>query len=295
MTAILSLLSSGFGILPLVLTVVALVDAIRVGADWYWYMIILSFPVVGSIAYFLVVRSPMLGARNAGMMSPAAARRLQARRHLRQLQVQLNNWRGPGILTEAGEELMVLGKPQEAEKLLREARENGGGVEDVNFGLAQSLEMQGRWAEAVPLLQDLIKVEPDSHLGEGRLHLARSLDESGRGDEAEPVLRKLLERRTVIEAQVRLARILLRKGEHEEAGRLTREVITDAKTLPRYLKRQHRTWIRAAGRLKTGTERLPRPRFEGDRPPLLQTALIVAGALVVAVLLAGYVWMRFGS
>ncbi len=293
MTAILSLLSTGFGILPLVLTVVALVDAVRVGADWYWYMIILAFPVLGSIAYFVVVRSPMLGARNAGMMSPAAARRLQARRHLRQLQVQLNNWRGPGILAEAGEELMVLGKPQEAEKLLREAKENGGAVEDVNFGLAQSLEMQGRWPEAVPLLEDLVKVEPDSHLGEGPLHLARSLDESGRGDEAEPVLRKLLERRTVIEAQVRLARILLRKGEREEAGRLTREILTDAKTLPRYLKRQHRAWIRAAGRLKMGTERLPRARFEGNRPPLLQTALVVAGALVVAIFLVGYVWMRY--
>jgi hypothetical protein len=295
LTAILSLLSTGFGILPLVLTVVALVDAVRVGADWYWFMIILWFPVVGAIAYFVVVRSPMLGARNAGMMSPAAARRLQARRRLRQLQVQLVNWRGPGILAEAGEELMVLGKPQEAEKLLREAKENGGAVEDVNFGLAQSLEMQGRWAEAVPLLQELVKVEPDSHLGEGPLHLARSLDEAGRGDEAEPVLRKLLERRTVIEAQVRLARILLRKEEREEAGRLTAEVLTDAGVLPRYLKRQHRAWIRAAARLKTGTERLPRPRFEGDRPPLLRTALIVAGGLVVAVFLAGYVWMRYFS
>ncbi len=165
----------------------------------------------------------------------------------------------------------------------------------MNYGLAQSLEMQGRWAEAIPLLQDLIKVEPDSHLGEGPLQLARSLDEAGRGDEAELVLRKLLERRTVIEAQVRLARLLLRKGEREEAGRLTAEVLTDAKTLPRYLKRQHRSWISTAARLKTGTERLPRPRFEGDRPPILRTALVVAGALVVAVLLAGYVWMRYFS
>lgn len=296
MNAILSLLSMGFGcfgVLPLILAVVALVDAVRVGADWYWYMIILAFPVLGSIAYFVVVRSPMLGARNAGMMSPVAARRLQARRRLRQLQVQLANWRGPGILAEAGEELMVLGKTQEAEKLLRESKENGGAVEDVNYGLAQCLEMQGRWAEAIPLLQDLVKVEPDSHLGEGPLHLARSLDEAGRGEEAEPVLRKLLERRTVIEAQVRLARILLRKGEREEAGRLTSEVLTDSRILPRYLKRQHRAWIRAAGRLKTGTERLPRSRFEGDRPPILRTALIVAGALAVAVLIAGYAWMNY--
>ena len=125
MHAILSLLSlrfGGFGIL----TMVALIDAVRVGADWYWFLIILAFPGIGPIAYFVVVRSPLLGARNAGMMSPAAARRLQARRRLRELQVQLANWRGPGILAEAGEETLALGKPQEAEKLLREAKANGG-------------------------------------------------------------------------------------------------------------------------------------------------------------------------
>jgi hypothetical protein len=262
--AISSLLGLGFGCfgyVPTILAVIALVDAVRVGADWYWYMIILAFPGLGPIAYFLVVRTPMLGARNAAMVSPVAARRIHARRRLRELQVQLSNWRGPGILTEAGEETLALGKPQEAEKLLREAESNGGSVEDVNFGLAQSLEMQGRWDEAVPLLEELVKVEPDSHLGEGPLQLARSLDEAGRGVEAEPVLRKLLQRRTVIEAQVRLARLLLRKGEREEAQRLLAEVRSDATILPRYLKRQHRAWIRAAGRLKTGAESLPRPRF----------------------------------
>jgi hypothetical protein len=263
--AIFSLLGLGFGCfgyLPAILAVIALVDAVRVGADWYWFMIILAFPGLGPIAYFVVVRSPMLGTRNAAMMSPVAARRLHARRRLRELQVQLANWRGPGILTEAGEETLALGKPQEAEKLFREARENGGSVEDVNFGLAQSLEMQGRWSEAVPLLADLVKVEPDSHFGEGPLHLARSLDEAGRGEEAVPVLRKLLERRTVIEAQVRLARLLLRQGERDEAQRLLAEVRSDATILPRYLKRQHRAWIRAAGHLRTGGESLPRLRLQ---------------------------------
>jgi hypothetical protein len=265
--AIFSLLSLGFGCLgfvPMVLAVAALIDAARVGADWYWYMIILAFPGIGPIAYFVVVRSPMLGAGNAARMSPRAARRLQARRRLRELQAQLVHWRGPGPLAEAGEETLALGKPKEAEKLLREARENGGAVEDVNYALAQSLEMQGRWAEAVPLLQDLVAVEPDSHIGEGPLHLARSLDEAGRAAEAEPVLRRLLERRTVIEAQVRLARILLARGEKEEAQRLIAEVQNDARILPRYLKRMHRRWIRAAGRLKSGAERLPRPHFEGN-------------------------------
>src|SRR5262249_57456612 len=97
----------------------------------------------------------------------------------------LGDWRGRGVVAEAGEELLVLGKYREAEAHFVEAQKNGAGVEDVNFGLAQTLEMQGRWTEAVPLLQALVAVEPDSHLGEGPLHLGRALDESGRRDEAE--------------------------------------------------------------------------------------------------------------
>jgi hypothetical protein len=103
-----------------------------------------------------------------------------------------------------------------------------------------------------------VAVEPDSHLGEGPLHLGRSLDESGRRDEAEAVLRNVLAKRTSIEAQVRLARILYLKGQKEEADRLVAEVLNDAKLLPRYLKRLHGRWIRAAKGL-TGTTRLPKP------------------------------------
>jgi hypothetical protein len=294
--AIPSFLSLGFGcfgFLPVVLTVVALIDAIRVRADWYWFVIILAFPPIGPIAYFVVVRSPLLGARNAAMMSPASARRLQARRRLRELEVQLSHWRGPAMLAEAGEELLVLGKPQEAEKLLRESQESGGAIEDVNFPLAQALEMQGRWDEAVPLLGALCKAEPDSRLGQGPLHLARSLDESGRKDEAEDVLRKVLGRRTVIEAQVRLARILFAKGEKEAAGKLLAEILNDAKLLPRYLQREHRPWLRAAARLKSGADRLPAPRFEGQPRAghRWQIAAAVAGGLVLLAVIGGYFWM----
>jgi hypothetical protein len=294
--AIQSLLSVGFGcfgVAPGVITLLALFDAIRMRADWYWFIVILAFPLVGSIAYFVVMRSPLLGTRNAAMMSPAAARRLQARRRLRELEVQLSHWRGPAVLAEAGEETLVLGKPKEAEKLLRESQENGGAVEDVNFPLAQALEMQGRWDEAVPLLEALCKFEPDARLGQGLLHLARSLDESGRKDEAEAALRKVLDRRTVIEAQVRLARILFFKGEKEEAGRLVSEVLTDAKTLPRYLQREHRSWIRAARRLKSGTDRLPAPRFEGQPRAghRWRMAAAVAGGLLLLAMVGGYAWM----
>ncbi|HEY2293803.1 MAG TPA: tetratricopeptide repeat protein [Thermoanaerobaculia bacterium] len=280
-----------FSAVPAILAVAALIDCARAGAGWYWYWIIFAFPVVGPLAYFIVVRSPLFAGTSSTLVPPHVARRRQARRRLRELQVQLAHWRGPGVLAEAGEELLVLGKLREAEAHFREARQNGAGVEDVNFGLAQALEMQGRWTEAAPLFAELVAVEPDSHLGEGPLHLARCLDESGRRDEAEAALRKVLEKRTVIEAQVLLARLLYAKGQKDEADRIVAEVRNDARLLPRYLKRLHRRWLWAARGL-SATTRLPRPRVEGALAPSGGRVLTVVAALALAALAAGafYYW-----
>ncbi|HKH47316.1 MAG TPA: tetratricopeptide repeat protein [Thermoanaerobaculia bacterium] len=280
-----------FGFLPMILAAVALIDSIRTGAGWYWCLIILAMPVIGPIAYFVVVRSALLGSHSAAFMSHSTARRLQARRHLKALQVQLGHWRGPGVLTEAGEDLLVLGKNKEAEAHFREALENGAAVEDVHFGLAQALQPQGRFADAVPYLEQLVAVEPDARLGEGPLALARCLDESGRREEAVPVLRRVLERRTVIEAQVRLARILLQQGKKEEAGPLLAEVAADAKSLPSYLKRRYRGWIRAARGLRPGTT-LPRPRVDGAVTVRegLRAAGIAVGAAFLLLVGVLYLW-----
>lgn len=282
-----------FSFLPWIIALVAIVDVVRIGAPWYWIWIILAFNVVGAVAYFVVVRSGWLSGRQAAM-SPDTARRLQARRRLRELNVQLSHWRGPAVLAEAGEELLVLGRHKEAEKHFLEARENGAGVEEVNFGLAQSYQMQGRFAEAVPLLDELVQSKPDAYLGRALLQLGRSLDESGQKERAEKVLREVLERRTIIEAQVRLARLLLARGEKEEAQCLLQEVKTDAANLPRYLRREHRAWIWTARGLRSGSARLPRPYVEGGEKPgrRLRLALAAAAAVIVVVVLVAAYGMR---
>lgn len=251
-----------------------------------WIVALVAFPMLGAASYFVVVRSGWLGDGRM-TMSPAAARRLQARRRLRELNVQLTHWRGPAILAEAGEELLVLGKYDEAEKHFLEAQEQGAGIDEVNFGLAQTLQMQGRFAEAVPLLDELLKEKPDAYLGRALLQLGRSLDESGQKDRAEQVLRQVLERRTIIEAQVRLARLLLAKGAKEDAQRLLNEVKVDAANLPRYLRREHRSWIWTARSLRSGSARLPRPYVEGGERPgrRLQLALTAAAAVIVVIML----------
>ena len=233
--------------------------------------------------------------RLAGRPGPLAVALLgapvPARRRIRELDVQLTHWRGPAVLAEKGEELLILGKYEEAEKHFLEARENGASIEDANFGLAQAYQMRGRFADAVPLLDELVKATPDAYLGRALLQLGRSLDESGQKERAEQVLRKVLERRMIIEAQVRLARLLLARGENGEAQRILAEVKVDAALLPRYLRREHRAWIWTARALRSGNARLPRPSIEGGEKPgrRLRLALAAAGALILAVLVGRYV------
>lgn len=278
-----------FGFLPWILNLVAIVDVVRVGASWYWIWIILMFPGVGAIAYFVVVRSGWLGGRGRSL-SPPTARRLQARRRIRELNVQLTNWRGPAVLAEMGDELLVLGKYDDALRHFLEAQKGGGAVEDVNFGLAQAYQMLGRFAEAVPPLDELVKAAPDAYLGRALMQLGRSLDESGEKERAEQVLRQVLARRTVIEAQVRLARLLLARGEADEARQILAEVKSDAATLPRYLRREHGPWIRAARSLRSAAASLPKPWIEGGEKPgrRLRLALAAVVALVIAFLAGRY-------
>lgn len=274
-----------FSVLPLLLTVAAIVDVIRTGADWYWIPVVLFFPVAGPLAYFVLVRSRFSGGRFA-TFSPATARRIQAKRRLRELAVQLAHWRGPAILAEAGEELLVLGKHAEAERHLREALAAGAAPEEVNYPLAKALEVQGRYAEAVPLLEPLRKAKPDQRFGAVQLHLARCLDESGRAEEAEAELRDLLVRRSFFEAQVRLARLLARRGAREESQRILAEVRASAAQLPHYLKREHGAWIRAARGISRGDEKLPAPQVEGALPRgrRLRLALVAAAVAIVALI-----------
>ncbi|HXU33041.1 MAG TPA: tetratricopeptide repeat protein [Thermoanaerobaculia bacterium] len=284
-----------FGYLPWILNLVAIIDVVRVGASWYWIWIILMFPGLGAVAYFVVVRSGWLGGRGRAL-SPATARRFQARRRIRELNVQLTNWRGPAVLAEMGDELLVLGKYEEALRHFLEAQKNGGEPEDVNFGLAQAYQMLGRFAEAVPPLDELVKSTPDAYLGRAMMQLGRSLDESGEKERAEQVLRQVLARRTIIEAQVRLARLLLARGEKDEAQQILAEVKNDSALLPRYLRREHGAWIRAARSLRSAAVRLPRPAIEGGEKPgrRLRLALAAAAAVILALLVGRYVLKEVG-
>lgn len=105
---------------------------------------------MGSLVYFTVSRSAQFGGMDV-------SRRAQAPKRLHELRIQLSHWRGPAVLADAGEELLVLGKTSEAIAHFQEAKESGGSAEDVNLGLAQALQLRGNFRDAVPLVDALLE------------------------------------------------------------------------------------------------------------------------------------------
>lgn len=274
-----------FGLLPLVLSIAALVDIVRTRAEWYWFLIVFFFPFIGPIVYFAVAYGPW----NVAKVSPVAARRRQARQRLAVLAVQLSHWRGPAVLAEAGEHWMALGKLDLAESHFREALAAGAEARQVHLPLAEILMVRGRrYREAADLLRPLYEQEPDFRFGAARLALARCLDELGEAAEAERVLRELLVKRSPPEARVRLARLALRRGDTREAQELVAAVLAEGAYLLPEAKRQARVWLRAAKKLRSPDQPLPPPTLETSSTS--RSLWVVGGSLVAAVLALPWVF-----
>ena len=269
------------GGLPFVLTILACIDIGRRGEAWWWYAVVLFFPVVGPLGYFVATR--YLRGGGVDSRGTTGQRRRHAQARLRDLDVQLAHWRGPAVLAESGEELLALGRNADAEARFREARQAGAPPEDVNLGLAEALVAQGRPADAVAPLQELVAQHPDHGMGRGALLLARCLDETDRAAEAEAQLRAVLARRNEAEARVRLARRLLLRGERAEGEALAREVADEARLLSPALRRVQAPWTRAARGLLRGKLDVPRLRAT---PPWLRITVIVVAILCVLALVA---------
>jgi hypothetical protein len=266
-----------FGVLPTVLTIFACIDIYRRREPWWWFPIVFFFPWFGTIAYFVLTRAPW---RLATDITVSRDRRRRADARLRALDTQLGHWRGPAVLAEAGEELLVLGRHAEARERFVEARKAGAGVDDVNLGLAETLVALQAHAEAIPVLEELLLAQPDAGLGRARILLARCLEALGRNGDAEASWRLVLERRNDPEAQARLARLLLLRGESNEASRLAHEVIADAKLVGAGLRRRRRPWVDLSRQVVKG--RAAKVPGQARRGAMRRWAWIVAvGALLI--------------
>jgi hypothetical protein len=196
------------------------IHAVRSGQPYYWLFILFSFPLLGSIVYFVVIYLPNsrleYGARKA---VAAAVRTLDPTRELREARAAYeftataqNQMRLALALLEAGEaEEACLKGPFAADP-------------EIKYCAARAFVESGRYARAVGHLEEIRAASPGFRTEQVSLLIARALAGAGRNADAKAEFETALTRFGSFDVRAEYAIWALTAGEKQTASRLQGEL-----------------------------------------------------------------------
>ena len=239
-------------VLVLALQVILAVHAFRTGRAG-WILLIVFFPVVGSLVYFFVGVWPELRAgRHLRAVGSGVRRRIDPMREVRQLRDRVAHAGTVANRVELARASRRAGMPAEAVATYRECLQ--GLYRDdpqVLAELCAVLYESGELAEAGEVMRSL--VQRPGHLTPAlRLLNARMLEDAGDTSAALAEYEMLSRVAAGEEARCRYALLLRRLGREAEARAAFQAMLRDARLGTRAFRRAEKEWIAAAEReLKT--------------------------------------------
>lgn len=202
------------------------IHVVRSGQQMYWLIILFSFPLLGSIVYFVAIYLPNSrlerGARKAVSI---AAKALDPTRELREARAAFdytptaqNQMRLAAALLDAGQ--------AEESATNYEACLKGPFASDldIRWGAAQAWLACGRHAQAASQLQAIRAQDPAFRAEAIALALGRALGGAGRAAEARAEFESTLHRFGSFEARAEYAIWAATNGERALASRLDAEI-----------------------------------------------------------------------
>jgi hypothetical protein len=235
-----------FFFLSLLIQVLLIVHVIKTGRNqiWIWVLALLSLP--GAVAYIAVELVPEL------FRSRTAQRTARGLRKAMDPSGDLRRFENEARVTGN-----VAARQRYAEELSRQAivqfKEALTGLyaHDPNLmlGIARAQFAKGEAAAARATLDELIRLNPDFRSPEGHLLYARALESEGNLTKALEEYRVLAFSYPGAEAAVRYAQLLKSQGQPEEARKVARELLEQARIAPAHYRRAQKTWLDAAQRL----------------------------------------------
>lgn len=238
-------------ILSILIQAGLIIHVIKTGRNqiWIWVLALLSFP--GIIAYVAVEILPdLFRSRAAQRTARGLKEAMDPGRELRRYETEARIGGNVASRQRYAEQLARHERYEEAIAQYRQAL-SGLYEHDANLmlGLAQAQFGKGDAAAARATLDELIRLNPDFRSPQGHLLYARAL-------EAEGNVHKALEEYRVVagsfpgaEAAVRYAQLLQAQGQREEAQKVARELLQQARIAPNHYRRAQREWLQAAERL----------------------------------------------
>jgi hypothetical protein len=228
-----------------------LIDAVK-QREWMWVVIIVVFPGIGPLWYFFYVYRATGGAMR-GFELPGA----HSRKRIKELQAQIHHLDKPHHHLQLADIYFQQGKLKDAEASYRASLERDPTDEDARAHLGQCLLRQGKFEEALPLLEKVCQANPKHDYGHSLMALAETLRALGENDRATAVLKHVTENHSYARAGVQLAELYLAKGGLEQASRQIDEVLADARHAPAFQRRRERTWVRRARKLRNRIAKPP--------------------------------------
>jgi hypothetical protein len=240
-------------VLPYLLQGTAIVHCIRTGRNslWIWVLIWPGIGAVAALAYIAIEIVPdLFRSRTAHRTARGFKRAVDPFADLRRLENEVRLAGNVDARQRYADELARHGRYGEAIEQYGQAL-TGLYVHDPNLmlGLARAQFGNGDAAAARATLEELMRTNPDFRSPEAHLLYARALEGEGSAQQALEQYRTLANSYPGAEAAVRYAQLLDTQGERDEARKVARELLDQARIAPGHYRRAQRPWLDAAQRL----------------------------------------------
>lgn len=237
-----------FLILSIAIQVLLIIHCIKSGRNqiWIWVLALLSFP--GAIAYVAVEIIPdLFRSRTAQRTARGVKKALDPHADLRRYESEARVAGNVASRQRYAEALTRAGRFDEA---ISEHRANLNGLyehdPDLMLGLARAQFGKGDAAAARATLDDLIRLNPEFRSPEGHLLYARALEAEGNKSKALEEYRAVAPSFPGAEATARFVQLLVAEGQHEEARKVARELLEQARIAPAHYRRAQKEWLDVA-------------------------------------------------
>lgn len=233
-----------------VLDALCLFHAVRARQPYHWFMIIIAFPLFGSLVYFIMEVLPEMqhsrAARQAARDIGAVIDPDKAIREGTARLAQLDTAENRKTLAEA---LIAKKRFAEAQRLY-EAALTGAHADDpaLMMGLARARFGQKDYTGVCRTLDDLRAAHPDFQSAEGHMLYARSKEGAGLTEEAFVEYEALADYFPGEEARCRYALLLQKDGRLDESREYFRQVVRSVEAGSKVYFRAQREWYEVARR-----------------------------------------------
>lgn len=227
----------------LILQVVAVLHYVRRRPAQYWIYVIIFLGPIGALIYLIVEALPDFAAYGQVLSGVSRNKRI----HM--LQGAVGDNPSAGNLEELGDLYLEQGRFAEARTTYDKAIAARADHPDCFYHRAVCAIQLNDAAAAIPDLERVVQKDPghDFHRAAGLLAHACAL--AGQKQKAESLFLDAAARSTLSETYLNFAEMLASEGRIAEARQWAQKVIDKERTMPAYLRRRERPWLRSANEM----------------------------------------------